>query len=105
MQIKTKTCIKCNRNLPKADFYEEKNICKSCYKRWVRRKARIEKGKPIRTVGDLIRELSSLPYDSQITLCTDVDFYQPTTVEFIREIYKRNKKYDIDKYNNVVVII
>lgn len=104
MEIKTRTCIKCNRNLPKTDFYEEKNICKSCYKRWIRRKARIEKGKSIRTVGDLIKELSSLPYDSKIVLCTDIGFYQPSIVEYVREIYKDNKKFDIDKYENTIVI-
>lgn len=105
MQKKAKLCIKCKRVLSEVDFYEEKNICKSCYKRWIRRKARIEKGKPIQTIGELIRELSSLPYDSQIALCTDIDFYQPTTVEFIREVYKGNKNFDKDEYNNVVVIV
>lgn len=104
MQRKTKVCVKCKRILSEVDFYEEKNICKSCYKRWIRRKARIEKGTSIKTVGEMIRELSSLPYDSQVTLCTDIGFYHPVTVEYIREIYKDNKKFDIDKYENTVVI-
>ena len=105
MKKKNKKWIKCHRILPEVSFYNEKNICKSCYKRWIRRKIRIEKGAPIKTVGELIRELTSLPYDSKIALCTDIDMYQPITVEFIREIYKGNKKYDTDKYNNVVVIV
>ena len=75
-----KKCIKCHRILPEVDFYNERNICKSCYKRWIRRKARIEKSTPIKTVGNLIRELSSLPYDSQIALCTDIDLDRKSVV-------------------------
>lgn len=100
-----KKCIKCHRTLPKVDFYEEKNICKACYKRWIRRKTRIDKGIPIKTVSELIRELSSLPYDSKIALCTDIKLYQPTIVEFVREIYKGNKEYDTNKYDDVIIIV
>lgn len=103
--METKTCIKCHRTLPEIDFYNEHNTCKCCYKRVIRRKARIKKGYPIKTVGELIRELASFPYDTEIVLPTDVAFYQPTTVEYIRELYKGNKSFDISKYNNVVVIV
>ena len=101
----TKTCIKCNRKLPESEFYEEKNICKCCYKRWIREKNRITKRRPIKTVGDLIRELVSLPNDAEITLCDDIAFYNPYTVEFARVVFKGNKKYDTDEYSNTVVII
>lgn len=105
MQTKTKICIKCHRTLSEIDFYDGHNICKCCYKRLIRRKARIKKGYPIKTVGELIRELASFPYDAEIALPTDIAFYQPITVEYIRELYKGNKSFDKSKYNNVVVIV
>lgn len=100
-----KRCIKCNRTLPSSEFYNEKNICKCCYKRWIRRKSRINKGNPIHTVGELIRELISLPNDTEIFICDDISLYHPTTVEFIRGVFKGNKNYDTELYNNCIVIV
>lgn len=101
----SKVCIKCHRELPEDSFYAEKNICKCCYKRWIRRKDRIAKGTIIKTVGDLIRELSSLPLDSNIVISDDVGVYNPVIVEFVRETFKGNSKFDNEEYNNTVIIV
>ena len=69
----------------------------------MRRIKRIEAGKPIKTVAELMAELRSLPGDAKIFLFDDVDIYRPTSIEFVRSILK-NTKYDTEEYDNTIII-
>lgn len=98
-----KVCDNCGQTLPEDEFYKTKNMCIYCYKRKVRRNRRIQSGRPIKTVGELMAELRSLPQDAKIVLFDDVDMYRPVSVEFVRTVLK-DTKYDTEEYNNTVVI-
>ena len=102
--METKICNNCGQTYTTDEFYKSKGMCIYCYKRKVRRNKRIQSGKPIKTVSELMAELRSLPPHTKVVLCTDIGFYQPSIVEYVREIYKDNKKFDIDKYENTIVI-
>lgn len=78
-------------------------MCVYCYKRKVRREKRIKEGRPIKTVGELMAELRSLPQDAKIILFDDVSTYRPVSVEFVRSVLK-DTKYDVEEYNNTIVI-
>lgn len=78
-------------------------MCIYCYKRKARCNKRIQAGRPIKTVAELMAELRSLPGDAKIFLFDDIDIYRPTSVEFIRSILK-NTKYDTKKYDNAIII-
>ena len=69
----------------------------------MRRLKRIESGKPIKTVAELMAELRSLPGDAKIFLFDDIDVYRPMSVEFVRSVLK-NTKYDTEEFDNTVVI-
>lgn len=103
MQIKI--CNNCGQVLSEDEFYKTKNMCIYCYKRKARLNKRIIQGKPIQTVGELIKELISLPSDAKVVLCDDITVYKPTTVEFVRSTFKGDKELDTDKYDNTVVIV
>lgn len=78
-------------------------MCIYCYKRQVRLNKRIEAGKPIKNVGELMAELRSLPADSKVMLFDDIGLYKPTSVEFVRYTLK-DTEFDTKKYDNTVVI-
>lgn len=101
--MQTKVCDNCGQTLSEDEFYKTKNMCIYCYKRKVRRNRRIQSGRPIKTVGELMAELRSLPQDAKIVLFDDVDLYKPVSVEFVRTVLK-DTKYDTEEYNNTVVI-
>ena len=98
-----KVCNNCGHTLSEDEFYKTKNMCVYCYKRKVRREKRIEEGRPIRTVGELMAELRSLPADTKIFLFDNIDVYRPMSVEFVRSVLK-NTKYDTEEFDNTVVI-
>lgn len=98
-----KVCNNCGQTISEDEFYKTKNMCVYCYKRKVRRNKRIQSGRPIKTVGELMVELRSLPQDAKIVLFDDVDMYKPVSVEFVRTVLK-DTKYDTKEYNNTVVI-
>ena len=98
-----KVCNNCGQTLSEDEFYKTKNMCIYCYKRQSRLRKRIESGRPIKTVGELMAELRSLPQDAKIVLFDDVDIYRPVSVEFVRTVLK-DTKYDTEEYNNTVVI-
>lgn len=99
----SKVCPNCGQILPEDEFYKTKNMCIYCYKRKARCNKRIQAGRPIKTVAELMAELRSLPGDAKIFLFDDIDIYRPTSVEFIRSILK-NTKYDTKKYDNAIII-
>lgn len=99
----TKICNNCGQIYTTDEFYKTKNMCIYCYKRKVRREKRIEAGRPIKTVAELMAELRSLPPHAKVLLFDDVDVYRPTSVEFVRTILK-GTKYDTEEYDNTVVI-
>lgn len=101
----SKICSNCGQTLSDDEFYKTKNMCIYCYKRQVRARKRVESGRPIRTVAELMAELRSLPGDAKIVLCEDYGLYRPTIVEFVRSEFKGNKVADTDKYNNTIVIV
>lgn len=101
--MQTKVCKNCGQTLSEDEFYKTKNMCVYCYKRKMRRIKRIEAGKPIKTVAELMAELRSLPGDAKIFLFDDIDIYRPTSVEFVRSILK-NTKYDTKEYDNAIII-
>ena len=101
--MQTKICDNCGQTLSEDEFYKTKNMCIYCYKRKVRRNRRIQSGRPIKTVGELMAELRSLPQDAKIVLFDNVDMYKPVSVEFVRTVLK-DTKYDTKEYNNTVVI-
>lgn len=101
----TKICNNCGQILPEDEFYKTKNVCMRCYKRQMRGEKRIKEGRRITTVAELIAELRTIPGDAEIVLCDDMSLYHPVTVEFVRKAFKGYKDYDIDLYNNVVVIV
>jgi len=101
--MQTKTCIRCNQTMPESEFYNHKNMCIYCYKRQARLNKRIESGKPIKTVGELMAELRSLPADAKVMLFDDIGLYRPISIEFVRHILK-NTKFDTEEYDNTVVI-
>lgn len=98
-----KVCNNCGQTLSEDEFYKTKNMCIYCYKRQSRLRKRIESGRPIKTVAELMAELRSLPQDAKIVLFDDVDIYRPVSVEFVRTVLK-DTKYDTEEYNNTVVI-
>ena len=98
-----KVCNNCGQTLSEDGFYKTKNMCIYCYKRQARLKKRIEAGRPIKTVGELIKELISLPEDTKVFLFDDISVYRPTSVEFIRSLLK-DTKYDTDEFNNSIII-
>ena len=101
--MQTKICKNCGQTLPEDEFYKTKNMCVYCYKRKMRREKRIKEGRPIKTVGELMAELRSLPQDAKIVLFDEVGIYSPISVEFIRSVLK-NTKYDAEEYDNTIVI-
>lgn len=101
--MQTKTCKNCGQTLSEDEFYKSKNMCIYCYKRKTRREKRIKESRPIRTVGELMAELRSLPADAKIFLFDEIDVYRPMSVEFIRSVLK-NTKYDTEEFDNTVVI-
>ncbi len=102
--MQTKICKRCGRILFEDEFYKGKNICISCTKRAARLNKRLTEGKAIHTVGELIAELQSFPYDAKVVLLDDIDSFTPITVEYVRHIFKNNKIFDTDKYNNTVLV-
>ena len=98
-----KVCNNCGHALSEDEFYKTKNMCVYCYKRKMRREKRIKEGKPIKTVGELMAELRSLPQDAKIVLFDDVDLYKPVSIEFVRAVLK-DTKYDTEEYDNTIVI-
>lgn len=100
-----KVCKNCGQTLTEDEFYKSKNMCIYCYKRQARLKKRVEAGRPIRTVAELMAELRTLPADAKVVLCEDYGLYRPTVVEFVRSQFKGNKTVDTDKYNNTIVIV
>lgn len=101
--MQTKICKNCGCSFSTDEFYGSKNICIYCYKRRIRRNNRIKDGRPIKTVGELIKELISLPEDTKVFLFDDISVYRPTSVEFIRTILN-GTKYDTDEFNNSIII-
>ena len=101
--MQTRTCKNCGQIYTTDEFYKSKGMCIYCYKRKVRRKKRVEAGRPIKTVAELMAELRSLPGDAKILLFDDVDVYRPTSVEFVRNILK-GTKYDTEEYDNTIII-
>lgn len=101
--MQTKVCDNCGQTLSEDEFYKTKNMCIYCYKRKVRRNRRIQSGRPIKTVGELMAELRSLPQNAKIVLFDNVDMYRPVSVEFVRTVLK-DTKYNTEEYNNTVVI-
>lgn len=98
-----KVCNSCGQTLSEDEFYKTKNMCIYCYRRQSRLRKRIESGRPIKTVAELMAELRSLPGDAKILLFDDVDVYRPTSVEFVRNILK-GTKYDTEEYDNTIII-
>lgn len=98
-----KVCPNCGQVLPEDEFYKTKNMCIYCYKRRARLNKRIQAGRPIKTVAELMAELRSLPGDAKIFLFDDIDIYRPTSVEFVRSILK-DTKYDTEEYDNTIII-
>lgn len=101
----SKICPNCGQVLPEDEFYKTKNMCIYCYKRKARCNKRIQAGRPIKTVAELMAELRSLPMDAKVVLCNSITVYRPLTVEFVRTEFKGDKKLDTDEYNNTIVII
>lgn len=99
-----KVCNNCGQTLSEDEFYKTKNMCIYCYKRQSRLRKRIESGRPIKTVAELMAELRSLPGDAKIVLCDDVSIYRPSTVEFVRSEFK-DTEFDNEEYDNTIVII
>lgn len=98
-----KVCNNCGQTLSEDEFYKTKNMCIYCYKRKMRREKRIETGRPIKTVGELMAELRSLPADAKVMLFDDIGLYRPISIEFVRHILK-NTKFDTEEYDNTVII-
>lgn len=69
----------------------------------MRREKRIEAGRPIKTVAELMAELRSLPGDAKVFLFDSISVYRPISVEFVRSLLK-DTKYDTEEYNNTIVI-
>ena len=101
--IMKKVCMNCGQTLSEDEFYKTKNMCIYCYKRKMRREKRIEAGRPIKTVAELMAELRSLPGDAKVLLFDDITVYRPVSIEFVRTVLK-NTKYDTEEYNNTVII-
>lgn len=99
----SKVCPNCGQVLPEDEFYKTKNMCIYCYKRRARLNKRIQAGRPIKTVAELMAELRSLPGDAKIFLFDDIDIYRPISVEFVRSILK-DTKYDTEEYDNAIII-
>lgn len=98
-----KVCNNCGQTLSEDEFYKTKNVCTYCYKRQARLKKRIEAGRPIKTVAELMAELRSLPGDAKVLLFDDISVYRPISVEFVRSLLK-DTKYDTEEYNNAIII-
>lgn len=69
----------------------------------MRREKRIEAGRPIKTVAELMAELRSLPGDAKVFLFDSISVYRPVSVEFVRSLLK-DTKYDIKEYDNAIII-
>ena len=100
-----KKCKRCGQLLPEDEFYSGKNICVYCHRRKQRTIRRIQDGRTIKTVAELMAELRSFPPDAEIALSDDISLYHPSLVEYVRDQFKGNKDYDIDLYNNVLIIV